>query len=453
MDGSPHLWRCCHVDLRWRKWLQQPGGKDGAPGADGNIADATEQGVIATWDDTAGQWTPDGAVVVKGSNVGIGTDSPVTPLAVKGAASDQQLEMGNFAGGAYIESYDRVAGQYGDLVLAGETFTFQRSISQPRLTIDSTGDATFSGMVDVKSAAPVLRFTKEGSYAWQWTVDGSNSAVLQNSGGTVNALTVTPATGDATFSGTARFETLNNPLMLRGGEDVYSIGVASKDVEIYPAATACVVYDTWQTHYFERTDPDALQPLIYCDGDATFGGQVNIKGQVHVGDSGEKQLFYKGGDGIASIRTRTDDGATTGYVTFERETSGANATVVRVSSNRMLLGSGSSWATTGMRLDNSGNLVVQGSITKNGSTPLISARDLIETLHTLREATKDETTIKGLRDAIGNAVGGLIEKFEAMQAQTQEISDGERIVDNPANHGWVEENGKWVWEGGAARPH
>jgi hypothetical protein len=29
----------------------------------------------------------------------------------------------------------------------------------------------------------------------------------------------------------------------------------------------------------------------------------------------------------------------------------------------------------------------------------------------------------------------------------------ERIVDDPANHGWVEENGKWVWEGGSTTGH
>lgn len=28
----------------------------------------------------------------------------------------------------------------------------------------------------------------------------------------------------------------------------------------------------------------------------------------------------------------------------------------------------------------------------------------------------------------------------------------ERIVDNPGNHGWVEENGKWVWEGSGGSP-
>ena len=70
----------------------------------------------------------------------------------------------------------------------------------------------------------------------------------------------------------------------------------------------------------------------------------------------------------------------------------------------------------------SGN-VYATNVFRDGSV-LTSAKDLIETLHTLREATKDETTLEGLRDAIGNAVGGLIEKFEAMQSTaTQEISD------------------------------
>ena len=57
-------------------------------------------------------------------------------------------------------------------------------------------------------------------------------------------------------------------------------------------------------------------------------------------------------------------------------------------------------------------------------SPVIDSRGLIDTLSTLRNATKDETTLEGLRDAIGNAVGGLIEKFEAMQAvATEEIGD------------------------------
>ena len=49
----------------------------------------------------------------------------------------------------------------------------------------------------------------------------------------------------------------------------------------------------------------------------------------------------------------------------------------------------------------------------DSSGPLMSKRGLISTLSTLRNATKDETTLEGLRDSIGNAIGGLIEKFEA----------------------------------------
>ena len=45
--------------------------------------------------------------------------------------------------------------------------------------------------------------------------------------------------------------------------------------------------------------------------------------------------------------------------------------------------------------------------------PIIGTRSLINTLSTLRKATMDETTLEGLRDSIGNAIGGLIEKFEA----------------------------------------
>ena len=44
--------------------------------------------------------------------------------------------------------------------------------------------------------------------------------------------------------------------------------------------------------------------------------------------------------------------------------------------------------------------------------PIIGARSLIKTLSTLRKATMDETTLEGLRDSIGNAIGGLIENLE-----------------------------------------
>jgi hypothetical protein len=76
------------------------------------------------------------------------------------------------------------------------------------------------------------------------------------------------------------------------------------------------------------------------------------------------------------------------------------------------------------------NMKVEGDLlagtVSDSSGPLMSKRGLIRTLSTLRNATKDETTLEGLRDSIGNAIGGLIEKFEAeiaaMPAPEPEVS-------------------------------
>ena len=59
-------------------------------------------------------------------------------------------------------------------------------------------------------------------------------------------------------------------------------------------------------------------------------------------------------------------------------------------------------------------------------SPVIDAKGLINTLSTLRNATKDETTLKGMRDALADAIGGLIENLEheiaTMPAPEPEVS-------------------------------
>jgi hypothetical protein len=44
--------------------------------------------------------------------------------------------------------------------------------------------------------------------------------------------------------------------------------------------------------------------------------------------------------------------------------------------------------------------------------PVIDAKGLIKTLSTLRNATKDETTLEGMRDALSDAIGGIIQDLE-----------------------------------------
>ena len=70
-----------------------------------------------------------------------------------------------------------------------------------------------------------------------------------------------------------------------------------------------------------------------------------------------------------------------------------------------------------------GDATFTGSVTVDGNRPVSTKLDLINTLATLRNATKDETTLEGLRDSIGNAIGGLIENLEHEIAVTMEISE------------------------------
>jgi hypothetical protein len=55
---------------------------------------------------------------------------------------------------------------------------------------------------------------------------------------------------------------------------------------------------------------------------------------------------------------------------------------------------------------------INGTRMTQDGAPVIDAKGLINTLTTLRNATKDETTLEGMRDALADAIGGLIENLE-----------------------------------------
>jgi hypothetical protein len=59
-----------------------------------------------------------------------------------------------------------------------------------------------------------------------------------------------------------------------------------------------------------------------------------------------------------------------------------------------------------------GDATFSGTVTVEGNRPVSTKADLIETLSTLRNATKDETTLEGLRDALSDAIGGIIQDLE-----------------------------------------
>jgi len=107
---------------------------------------------------------------------------------------------------------------------------------------------------------------------------------------------------------------------------------------------------------------------------------------------------------------------TTGLVTRYMGSSVADVAAYRTGASDAVLTfsttSGAGQPTEKMRIDADGRVDITGSLYVNG-TAKIGYSELITTLVTLRKATQDETTLEGLRDSIGNAIGGLIEKFEA----------------------------------------
>jgi hypothetical protein len=325
------------------KWLEHPSGVDGAPGADGadgNIADGSQDGIIATWDSSYDQWRANTAVTVNASgNMGIGVDDPKDILHVQGGS----LRVQN-PGAATIRIADTTDGFCESQISSVSEGTNRSSLILstregvngvlPRLTIDATGDATFSGNV----ASETGRFLRPSN---------NSGIVISNAG-------LYPDNGTGNLGADASIDV--------GG-----------------------INDRFKDGHFSGT--------VTADQATTWGGGVyRASGSIPNGGNG----IYFNGNGVVP----------------------ANSTGSAEGGKFDLGSSGFRWRTVYGTVGRLGTVITDTGVA-------ISTRDLIETLSTLRNATKDETTLEGLRDAIGNAVGGLIEKFEAMQdsAVTQDIQE------------------------------
>ncbi len=284
------------------KWLQQPGGKDGAAGADGNIQDATEQGVIATWDDTNKQWKPDSNLTIDatGDATFAGTIKSdfvrsYTKLDLRhesartvfvqdenkfsiqaNAETSKSFSLNNATGNAVfsgsvsvsaddagirVESLNnniphidlirpassnnyRIVNDNGTFrILRGATDVYESEIAkyisgsaerwelltgnQPRLTINSSGDATFSGAVSasVTKAIPDAGYWKNSGEGTGvrltsteiYPVNDANSALLPN---TISIGSPASNFKDAFFSGTVNSRNTRAQRFIQDGSPV-----------------------------------------------------------------------------------------------------------------------------------------------------------------------------------------------------------------------------------------
>ena len=93
----------------------------------GHIDDGTIDGQITTWDVAKGEWTPEGALVVDGGSVGIGTDSPSKKLVISNNGVNGIEFEPDDAGrqSNAMLSYDRQAGAYTPFYFDCESYRFR----------------------------------------------------------------------------------------------------------------------------------------------------------------------------------------------------------------------------------------------------------------------------------------------------------------------------------------
>ena len=243
-----------------------------------------------------------------------------------------------------------------DGVIATWNSTDGRWTPDSSLTIDASGNATFSGNIDMPQAngnsislsmatwdagigVPVayygMTFANDNLHISTW-----NDIFFYRGNTATPTLKIEGATGNATFSGTVSANAVWSPKLV-----MYAGALDPSPIEIFGASAGAA--------------------------------QIRIENQVN------NQVMH----------TRVNDAGAYEWVDTSYQNVVSTITQTGTFNSRRVLADGKRVTTT---------------------------VDLIETLATLRNATKDETTLEGLRDAIGNAVGGLIEKFEAIQAEAKE---------------------------------
>jgi hypothetical protein len=157
------------------KWVWGSSGGSGG----GSIQDGDTDGQITTWSGT--EWTPEGAVVVSGGNVGIGVPSPNRVLQTDGSQVDfsrngKKFEINPNSGNADTHSTIMTS--------AGMGLSFDQASFGKMMHIDASGNTTCTGSFTAGSGGgqsisltPArLRFERDG---WNYIqADGGANAGL-----------------------------------------------------------------------------------------------------------------------------------------------------------------------------------------------------------------------------------------------------------------------------------
>jgi hypothetical protein len=384
----------------------------------------------------AGQWEQNGNdIYYNDGNVGIGTDDPGHMLSVIASKDSQRsrahfedhngvnVDVGVWGGSAKISAVNTNL-QLRTFTAQPITFRTNEGIgASDAMTIDSDGRVGIGGEPGTRTIDEAKALAKTKLTEWKAEVKKRTAEQPEAS---TQEITLEVTDGD--FGVMPTEQVLAEKLMSRaigGGNaklQVDGVGYFSDNViakGIYSAEANC--------GGILLTGNDTLGPFIVPISNT---GTLT-DGELSLGRTGSATYRFKDAYFSGNVTAGNYNAGTFRGVAFYNPAAGKNG--IRFSNNGQMRPTDNAGLATDGVLDIGGesnrfkDAYFSGDVscaTINGGAPF-STRHLIDTLETLRSATKDETTVEGLRDAIGNAVGGLIEKFESMQAEvvTQEIPE------------------------------
>jgi hypothetical protein len=275
-----------------------------------------------------------------------------------------------------------------------------------RMTIDATGDATFSGEAGASNFLcrnnGVIKFADAGNQRISRIYnDGASSTSrmafdIQDSNGWIRALDIA-ADGNATFGAAVTSDSVKTNSVHSGvsgragvlfGSSAQVLPCDHNGNPVDDTADLGRKSDRFRQGWFSKAvSGSAFKTFNVDDGSDV----LTIFGRTIYSENGIGFYFPSGGTNTI-LPCRSSDGDTTdGIVSL-----GNN---IKRFKNLFLTGS----------------VLPGGYLYQNGGEAVLSVDVLLDAFKELRTATADESSVETLRDAMSNCLGGLIERLEGIK--------------------------------------
>ena len=412
------------------------------------IADASSDGVIATWNDSVSQWQPNTGVVVNSSgNVGIGTTGP---------NEDLEIRKDNASGlGAVLSlTNNNSSGQTGNSVAIGfsaftpraiDTTEYRGAIIRGETTATGNGHSLLFETSDT-SQVPVERMR----------IDASGHTFIKDD-----------------TNGDLRLGEVNNiPGLYSGdGKGMVFRSDVSADVDLFTwksSSTSKMVMDGSGNLGIDM-DPDAAGAKLQVAGSGSFSGNLSVETGRILRPSNSSGLVFSstglfpddgtgnlgGADGtmdLGGVNDQWKDGFFSETVTataFINSSGGGimpggnptqpallptdnTGAVGTTAANNMNLGNNTYEWRNGYFSGTVNSASTRSNLIIQDGSPVRDARHLYQTLKTLRTAVDGQTTFEGLRDALKDALTDMMADNLTPDIQ---IQSSPSTVSGVATHG------------------